>query len=175
MFTTLDAVKSWLNMNVADFDDTLTRLIGAVTVAMQTYMNRDILSASYTDNIDGVGGSFVILGNYPITAVSSVTVGVQAITAYTFSGAGVYLDPGWSFTRGRNNVHIAYTAGFASVPADLEQACIETVAMRWRERDRIGFVSKSLGTVGETISFDLKDFNSQTKTLMNNYRKVHTS
>ena len=56
------------------------------------------------------------------------------------------------------------------MPAEIEQACIEVIAIRYKERDRIGQVSKSIG--GETVSFSQKDFPDSVRTILNNYKKV---
>ena len=58
---------------------------------------------------------------------------------------------GYVFTRRAQNVVVTYTAGYDTVPPDIAQACIELVCQRYRERTRIGEVSKALGG-GETVT-----------------------
>jgi hypothetical protein len=53
----------------------------------------------------------------------------------------------------------------------LAQACIELVALRYRERTRIGEVSKSMGGA-ETVSYSQKDMTDSIKTLIQQYRLV---
>jgi hypothetical protein len=67
-------------------------------------------------------------------------------------------------------VRLAYTAGYAAIPAEIEQACIALVALRYKERDRIGHVSKSLA--GETVAFSQKDMSDDIKTALLAYKSV---
>lgn len=113
----------------------LAGLVTGVSAAMQSYASRTFGSASYTTTRNGDGGCAMSLPNYPITAVASVSVdGVSLPAATTPTGAGfVFSDTqvflrGHRFCRGIQNVTIAYTAGFATVPADIQRACCEGVS-----------------------------------------------
>jgi hypothetical protein len=88
----------------------------------------------------------------------------------SFDDTTLYLSGGRRFTRGRNNVQLRYTAGFDDIPVDLAQVCVETVGLRWRERDRIGHTSKSLQ--GETVSFTLADFSPSGQTVIDSYKRT---
>lgn len=169
--TTLKQVKEWLSVTGNASDSMLELLISGCSGAMQAYMNRTIMSQAYTEKRDGHGGDTMICGNYPVTSVQSVAVeGLVASLPFSFNDDGIYLTGGYRYSRGKNNVVLAYTAGYVTTPLDLQQACIDTIALRWRERERIGHVSKSLG--GETTAFSLKDFPAQVLTLLNQYKKV---
>ena len=58
-----------------------------------------------------------------------------------------------------------------SAAASLAQACIELVCLRYRERSRIGEVSKALGG-GETVTYSQKDMSDDIKTILSRYRAV---
>lgn len=60
---------------------------------------------------------------------------------------------------------------YSFIPADIEQACIEIVAERYRYKNRIGEISKSLGGQ-ETISFSTRDMTDYVKMLLQGYRMV---
>lgn len=169
--TTLANVKSWLGITVGTFDTDLSRLITSASAFAQNVMNRTIASTAYSEQRDGHGGTSIITSNYPILSVASVVIdGVVVPSAnYSSNANGIYLTSG-AFNRAKNNVTLNYTAGFASTPQDLEQAIIETIAVRWKEKDRIGMSSKSLA--GETTSFMIKDFPPSAQTLLNQYKKV---
>jgi hypothetical protein len=62
-------------------------------------------------------------------------------------------------------------AGYSTTPPEVAQACIELVALRYRERTRIGEVSRSLGGA-ETVAYAQKDMSDATKTLLQRYRLV---
>jgi hypothetical protein len=72
---------------------------------------------------------------------------------------------------GPKNVVVAYTAGYSTTPPEVAQACIELIALRYRERTRIGEVSRSLGGA-ETVAYAQKDMSDAVKTLLQQYRLV---
>jgi len=176
-FTTLPDVKAWLKQTTSDDDEMLSRLITACSQFMQRVISRDLLSQSYSEVYNGVGMNRMAMPNYPVTAIASVTVDGQTIPAstgptvngYVTDGELLYLR-GYSFTRGFQNVAVSYTAGFASIPEDLAQACIEVVSTRYRERAWIGKSSQAIGA--ETTTYSMKDMPSDVRTLLYSYQKV---
>jgi hypothetical protein len=176
--TTLATTKAWLGIPTGTTEDTLlNRLITAASGFIQSWLNRQLLSASYTETRDGHGGPTMVFANYPVTAVASVTVDGVAIPAaasvlangYRFTGTMISLA-GYLFTRGTGNVTLVYTAGYAAVPSEIEQACLELIGYKYKERDRIGHESKSLA--GEVVTFITKDMPEPVKAILKNYRKV---
>lgn len=174
---TVDQVKQWLGMSGEKDDALLERLVNAASAAIETYLSRTILSASYTETRHGSGTDALMLRRGPVTAVSALTIDGISVPASTgpsvygwvFDEYALYLRGG-TFPRGRNNVVVSYTAGYAAVPADIVDACVQWTGMRYRERDRIGHASKQLA--GEVVSFDLKDMPANVKTVLNQYRRV---
>ncbi len=177
--TTLANVKQYLAVNVTTDDAMLSRLITAASAFIQSWLNRTFASASYTETRDGHGGQKLAFANYPVTAVASVMVDNVAILAapdptqagYRFSFTMLYLN-GYSFTRGFQNVVVSYTAGYSSTPFDVEQACIDLVSLKYKERQHIGVSSKTLGQ--ETINYSQKDLSDAVKATLSQYRKVIT-
>lgn len=177
--TTLDNVKQWLGLNSVTDDALLSRLITSVSDYIQAWLNRQIAVTAYTETRDGNGRDFMLTANFPLVSVTSVVVdGVIIPSSTAYNMPGYYLDSKMQsirlrqqlFTKGRGNVSLSYTAGYAATPPELEQACIETIALRYRERDRIGHASKSLQ--GETVAFTIVDFPKPVMTILNNYKKV---
>jgi hypothetical protein len=247
--TSLASVKDWLGVTTSTDDVKLTRLISAVSAFVQQVMSLNIVVASYLHRSSGHEQSVIILEQFPVVGVASVTIDGEPVPAatnptasgYEWDEHGVYLR-GWIFTKGVRNVAIVYSAGYqetevaavsatpykvkvdkrwiadgqvtnaaglvltkvASAPAtgqysvaqdstatytfaaadigvvmtivysyaprDLEQAVIELLGMRYREKDRIGHVSKAIGA--ETVMFSVKDMPDSVKTILNEYRKV---
>lgn len=180
--TTLDAVKAHLFTDPSvtppvTHDALLSGLITRASAFVEGWLNRNILSATYTATVDGPGGTVLTLPNYPITAVSAVTVDGTAIPAstgatisgYVFDANAVKLR-GYTFAAGILNVSISYTAGYATVPGDVEQAVIDIVCRKYRGLERIGLVSK--GMAGETTTYAQSDMSADTKSLLNQYRRV---
>lgn len=176
--TTLVKVKEYAG-DISDTSDDalLTRLIDSVTKDIEQYCSRTMASASYTDTMDGNGGRKMPLLQFPITAVVGVTINGQSIPVrtsptsfgFTFSDSQVHLT-GYTFDYGIDNVSIDYTAGYSTIPADLEQACIETVLLRYKSRDRVGITDKTLS--GQRISFEGRSFSESVMNVLDNYKAV---
>lgn len=177
--TTLANVKAYLSppLTTTNDDAMLTRLVTAASQFIQTWLGRTIAATAYVETRNGLGGTRLFLRNRPVVSVASVTVDGVAIApaagpgqpGYLFDDNSVYLT-GTAFTRGPQNVAVAYTAGYAATPPELEQACIALVALRYKERDRIGQASKNLA--GEVVSFAQKDMPADVQTLLDQYRSV---
>lgn len=180
--TTLAAVKQYLQIEQSDTsaDLLLQRMIDAASATIENYCSRTFLSASYTEVFDGNGNRKMALSNFPVINVSSVVVNGQSIplrstptgVGYTFNDITVKLV-GYRFDDGMDNVAITYTAGLAIVPADVDIACCEMVAIRFKTLDRIGVTSKSLA--GESISFTTSDFSDPVKRVLDQYKALHLS
>lgn len=168
--TTLATVKAYLGVPNTASDAVLQTLITAYSGATEGYISRLLSQASYNEWRDGNGGDQIMLINYPVTAVASVTVyplttsyvpvtdplsnGYRQFDVSRGDGRLIVLTQA-CFTRGRRNVNIQYTAGYvntAAVPADLQEAVCELVSLSFKRRDWIG--KKSQALAGETISYD---------------------
>lgn len=180
--TTLAEVKAWLQTGQSAFpitdDALLTRLITAASQYVQSWLNRSVALADYLETRDGTGGEALQFSCFPVSDVKWLTIDGQVIPQATASQvAGYVFSPtqlavrGYRFGRGLQNVAVAYTAGYPEVPPDIAQACIELVALRYRERTRVGEISKSLGGA-ETVTYAQKDMSDAIKTLLQQYRAV---
>jgi len=199
--TTLADVKAWLQTGQSAFPPTddalLTRLITAASEFIQNWLNRQIASQDWVEIRDGLAGA---LGScevryqfaaIPVSAVSLVIVAGSTIPPITAAQsaqpwsvistlatqAGYFFTPtqlvirGYAVPRKAGCVTLRYTAGYSVIPPDLAQACIELVALRYRERNRIGEVARAIGG-GETVSYSQKDMSNSIKTLIQQYRAV---
>jgi hypothetical protein len=179
--TTLDNVKGWLSPPLTSTGDDalLTRLITAASEFIQTWLNRAIAAQAYTERRDGEGGQRLAFANTPVSAVASLVIDGVAVAptpdastpGFVFSPTLLYLQ-GWRFNPGYQNVVVSYTAGYATTPPEIEQACIELIVLRYKERDRIGQVSKNLA--GEIVAFAQKDMPPDVQTLIDQYRRNFT-
>lgn len=175
--TTLAAVKAYAGVVGSADDASLQSLITAYSAYVQQWMNRQILTASYTNTFSGKNNTAQMLPQYPVTAVSAVTVDGVAIPARTTpTGMGYFFDDdsvvlsGYTFSKGRSNVSISYTAGYATVPAEIAQAVNELVGLRYALKDKQGWSSKTLA--GETVSLITGDMPSSVKTILGNWKAV---
>lgn len=177
--TTVSDVKAWLNVTATGDDNLIQRLITGASDFIEQYLSRDIVQTTYTnERYHGNDGVQLMLRNWPIVSVTSITVTDQAanvLGSYTgancwFDDRSIYLSTGDVFTAGRGNVQVTYVAGFTTVPYGLAQAAIELVSMRYRERERIGLASK--GIEGATTSFSIKDMPASVKTILDQMKNV---
>lgn len=176
--TTLDNVKQYLQITTTNDDTFLTALVSNVSQFIETYLNRIIASASYTDFYNGVGyyTQTLALRNTPVTAVQLLTIDGVTITAsagfgkpgYNFDDSFIYLT-GYSFGRGVRNIQVTYTAGYASTPLDIVQAANQLVAWRYKEIQRIGQQSKTLNN--ETTTYQTDAMPNDVKTILDRYIK----
>lgn len=179
--TTLAAVEAWLGLAPGNADEALlASLITAASGFVQTWCDRQFASQSYTESWDGKGARRMPFPHSPVSAVASVTIDGQAIPASTDNGVaspGFFFAPkmlmlsGYRFTQGFGNVQVAYTAGFATIPADVAQAAIDLIALRYREKDRVGKSSESVGGQ-QTNAFTIRDMPPQVATILAKYQRV---
>lgn len=182
--TTLDNVEQWLGMTPganANADSLLTRLITAACAWIEgpSCLSRTIGAATYSRRFSGLGANSqaMMLPEYPVISVSSVTIDGAAVpeapdsqsNGYLFDDYQVYLI-GYEFTRGRLNVSISWQAGYESVPSDIEQACIHLVAARFKEKERIDEKSKVIQ--GMNVTFSLTDMPAPVASALMGYKKV---
>ena len=179
--TTLVAVKAWLpDMGgVTTSDALLAQLISAASTFVCNYTGRASFGVTaYAEDYDGAGHSFLLLRQWPVTDIVGISIGGVA------TSAAFHLQPpipgggnqrlsliGAVFPRGRANITIRYSAGYAAPPADVAQATIELAAERFKTRDRIGQTSKTLGGQ-ETTAFSTAAMSPTVAALLAPYRRV---
>jgi hypothetical protein len=182
--TTLDSVKTYLGTTANTVDDKLSPIITAVSAWIKSNLNRDILQASYTEILNGTGGRQIMTANYPVTAITQVTVDAIDVTQYavcdgrrtisltnSVSAMGGFSFGAPTFRRDFMNVVLKYTAGFATVPFDLEHVACRIVAWGYSESSRIGQISKSMGGA-ETVSFSQLSIPKWALDSLTNWKKV---
>lgn len=174
--TKLENVKNYLGINNGNDDVLLTRLIESASEFIATWTSREFGIANHTDWFDGNGNAVWMTRNYPITDVTAVSVGGIDIPkstgvnvrGFAFDDTKIVLR-GYTFAVGKLNCSASYSVD-NSVHPDIEQACIELVANRYKEKDRIGLVSK--GLAGETTAYTQADMSKSVRAILMNYRKV---
>jgi len=126
---TLGALKAHLGVQSSADDILLSSMISQISRAICTWLNRAFIwPRDVTDIFDGNGRNRIQLRNWPVIAVTSVTIDGQAIPPSTDGrGFGWLLEPGDDeppgamqmlmlrngvFPRGWQNVVVAYRAGY---------------------------------------------------------------
>ena len=177
-FTTVGLAKRFLRLqpNVTADDGLLQELVNGVSAEFVTYMNRDIVSQSYMDVFDGKGTRVIMLRQYPVTAVTSVTLGPpnQPVTLienidYLWTATAIKRMYG-IFPSGVGNVRVAYTAGFAAVPSDLQMAAAKGAAYRYQQLTHLGQNNKLMGQ--ETVQFATDPWPEDIQRVLDQYQRV---
>jgi hypothetical protein len=150
--TTLAAVKDWLGLAVSGDDMKLARLISAVSAFIQSWINRQLVSASYTETRDGTGTRRLALANYPVTAVASVTLDGVTLPSYQYVWTSTASSSRAGFSAAARITWSSPTPpGYSTVPMDIQQACIDLVALRYQRAAAV--TSRARRRQNETVIY----------------------
>ena len=152
--TTLASVKIHLGISGSTEDDLLNQLIDCVDSVIHHYTGRKSFeSASRTEYLDGNGKDELFLAHRPLTSVTGVWVdpdgyygkGTDAFPSANEWTEGSYFVPQSEeaaeqnasmlvainrvWPEGRGNIKVTYTAGYETIPADLELAANTLIAL----------------------------------------------
>ena len=158
-------LKEVLGIVTSTDDSLLDNIINRATDIIESYCgNRRFKSTDYTNQeYDGTGTYLINARHYPITAVTSYQEnnGTTGTADWDdLQGDDVnYVDDGngpgqfhyaSGFQRGIRNYRFSYTAGYATIPNDLEEACIQLCVWIYKDRQSKGLKSESLGEYSYT-------------------------
>lgn len=118
--------------------------------------------------LDGTGGRRVVLPEWPVTSVASVTVDGDALVFaddYQWTVRGVLLRVGAVWPCDIGNIAVVYTHGYPATPPVLSTVCVEMSARAWSTpasgavtQESIGSYSVSYDTAGEAVTgLELKE------------------
>lgn len=153
------------NTSVTTADEALySFLISAVSAQVERMCNRSFASAEYTEVVDGNGQTDILLSNYPIISLTSITLvnpfddnGVDWGTdnvKIDYEAGTLYSPYGWPV--GRFNISVTYTAGYATIPDDLKAVVCQMVLDAYSNTSkRTGITSERMGDYAYTIASDV--------------------
>lgn len=170
--TSLANVKAYLSIGDSTRDGILNLLIPAASRAIEKACDRTFNEATYAD--DRYSGNWqrtLQLRNYPVITFT----GIWDDSARVFASSSlidsvnysvdnetgqVELD-GLIFSKGVRNIKVSYTAGYTTIPADLELIAIKLVSFLYNKRFSDGASSESIGegsvTYEASIPKDIQD------------------
>lgn len=162
---TLAQAKSHLNIPVLDTtqDTRVTQFINAASDYVENTTNRKMVSATYTHRFGGSGTPFLLLREYPVTAITSV----YEDETWVFAGPSLILSTDyvihreiqiarkaptlWQSTKSLA-VQVIYVAGYTTIPFDLQQVALSLVEILFDMRDQRTTRTQSRAKLGDSIS-----------------------
>lgn len=179
MLATLADLKTYLGIAVTTADAELTRMLVMASTVVEQFLGRTLTQAAFTERRSGACTDVLSVRNGPVTAVASLTIDGEAISAsdgtsagYYFQDDEIYLLGGLRFNSGRKNILLTYTGGYTTIPADIAHATIEIAAQAYREKEWVGYQSKSLA--GETVAFTRSGLPDSARLALQPYRRMYT-
>ncbi|GEP00652.1 hypothetical protein [Methylobacterium haplocladii] len=142
--TTLAVAYGYLGIPAGTDDVGLQLAISAVSERIATWCSRSFVLTEHTETYDGSGNPRLLMRNFPITAIASLEIEGRPVSArsnphgpgYVHDGRRTLDVYGYTFPRGRQNVSVTYTAGYARIPADLVMACLDWLKTGYLAQDR---------------------------------------
>ena len=176
--TSLRNVKDYYGKSGSDVNDDrlLELLINKYSVLFETKIDKNIVSREYTEYLDGRGLSVLFPIQYPIISISGIWDSFAwtwddstliAATNYRIADNNRIVFKNTILSDNVQNVKMVYTAGYATVPEDLELACINEVVRAYKRRKENDVQSKSLSD--GSVSYVSTDFLKQTKVVLYKY------
>jgi hypothetical protein len=181
----LSDLQNWLPTTPPDSANAeLQQLISAASGLICRYTGRSTFGpTAYTDTYDGAGKNWMLLRQWPVLSVTTICLTERGVSTTLSESTAFQLEapipaggaqrltlvsPHLYFPRGRGNVQIIYQAGYATVPPDVAQACIEAVGEAYQRRNRIG--QTSVSSQGQTtVAFSQADLNAAAKAMLQPY------
>lgn len=179
-------LKVYLQITSAGSDAILTDIKDFVEDWAKGYVGRDLLVTSYTRYRDGDGTAILHLDHYPITAITSIhsdpTRGYDSSTEIVAANIITNDTEGWaagivelyeaSFLRGKKNIKVVYSAGYSTVPQDIQFAIAEMCAKVYMVQDKrlFGQISQQIGD--RNIALDVEMMPKRAMDTLNRYRRI---
>ena len=175
---TLADCKEYLGLSTGstDYDRRLRALINTVTYQFDSYTNRTLSPSCHTEYHDGDGSDELYLNQWPLVSTSTnIDVRIDVDRSYdtgdkvdstsviVYSTAGKVVLDDDTFDAGYQSVKVVYTAGYSTIPYDLEYAALEMVRVLFdREKSNsVGRRSESFEgaavTYEPTMPWSVKD------------------
>lgn len=163
--TSLDNLKQVLGIVTNTENDLLENIINRATDTIESYCNgRRFISTVYTNQeYDGTGTCLINARHYPITALTAYEKNQGSVGTADWntlqSDYIKYIDDGqgpgqfyyqMGFAKGIKNYRFSYTAGYTTIPYDLEQACLDLCVWFYKMRQNMGMQSETLGEYSYT-------------------------
>jgi len=159
--TTLVTAKAWLPIPISEtsMDSIVELCINAASERIEREVDRKLASQSFIEYHHGTGQNVILCRQWPVTAVSEVKFDstgsfsdpstIVDTSRYTVGDdqTAIVMINGYIVPKGYQNIKLTYTAGYATIPSDLEMACLWLVRYYFsmRQNQMIGKTTSSKG------------------------------
>lgn len=183
---TLDDVRNYYGIEGVDNEEDaiIESIINNLSIAVENYIGRNILSRSYTDYYDGYNINKLYTNQYPITSISGVWIDsswswdndtIVDSDNYRISSDSRYIvfTDGTLYDSGEQSIKVIYTAGYTTVPGDIKQVLIEEIVRVYKHRTDVDVMAKTLED-GSITRYN-KDWLPTTFLVLNKYKSLGIS
>lgn len=156
----VDEVKDYLGLTGTDADDFLQRSINDWSDTVESRLNRRLVAQTFEDEIHDGGKHSVILRNPPVISISSITVGLAALSEldYTYDSQSGIVRMLYSrmFPGDTGNVRVTYRGGCETVPGDIHRKVIQLVALDYylSGHGRKALAKRGESTQGGNVTYE---------------------
>lgn len=160
-------LKVFLAITGSGKDTILQAIKDAVEPWVKRYCDRDFLVTSYVEYYDGNDAGRLRLRQRPITAITSIYADPARLWSSNtlIPASDIIIDSPndvegivelyvYRFLMGRKAIKVTYTAGYSTIPGDLQHAVKLICAKQFKVIDK-GLIGQTTQTIGDlTITFD---------------------
>ena len=168
----------------------LASLITAASAAAERYCGREFTSVLRTEIYDGDGSPYLMLRAFPlgVAGVAAITVTAEDGTTDTIAIADLLLNLGNGvikikagapnsdvsyFPSGFQNISVPYTAGYVTIPADVQQAVVQIAEGMLSANERAGDVtSEKIGDYAVSYGVGGSSLPPAAQALLARYRDI---
>lgn len=152
-------IRDWLGLTSTDHDAILEDLEERAVEFIEKQTDRYFGEVqSFTDIMDGSGFDVLWLPEAPAALTSVHYRDVEGVwiayesTDYELDGRQLFRLRGFAWPRGRRNIRVIYTAGYTegAEPADVKQAVLDLIALKYRGRGSEALQSQKIGDYSYT-------------------------
>lgn len=181
--TTVAKCKEHLDIQTGNVsqDSRIESFINAASQVIESYCDRQFKSQSHTEYFHGRKMNFIMPREFPITAISEFRIDgdrvftdantLLAANEYTIADRARTIFTTRIIPNGFMNVKLVYTGGYATIPSDLELACIWLVEWYYKSRERKDMGRTSIGKGDERVTV-ITEMPGMVKELLQNYVRV---
>jgi len=181
----IDTALAYLGIASTDTARTfmVKQCINGASWFCNSFTKRKLLSRANVEYYNGGGQKTIMLNNYPCTTLTSVYDDLDraygATTLIDLSDLAIMptdllymiVYDGGAFLNGVKNVKITYTAGYLTVPWDLQQACLGICGIYFHHTDEKTLAIQSRSVGDGSITIDVSKMPQWIFDILNIYKK----